>query len=765
MTKYNKISGSFMTFTLLLCIFIAIGTVNATDIENNATGPTVTSNLTSGIYNTAQTVALLSNDSSAIIYYSNDTTDPRNSSTRITYTGPISITSTTTLRYAAVDSLGNWSQLYLQNYVIGNGGPVNNTGQSNYVGPQTKTPKWTYNLKTEVFGSPVIGSDGTVYIGTLNGPDHDGDLYAFNPDGTLKWKYHTYGVMGAPTIGSDGTIYVGGHWGMLYAFNPNGTVKWTFDIYFSDTGNIKTEGNLWDRTIYSSPAVGADGTIYIATYNGDGLYAINPDGTLKWKYRISNVMYSTPAIGSDGTIYLGDISFTFYAINPDGTLKWKYNANSQIYGSPAIGSDGTIYVGISGTFGSKQGQLIAFNPDGSIKWTYLADGEIWEDIKIGSDGTLYFGTRDGMSGNGTYGIDRSFYAVNPDGTLKWKYKINGAYITGYFIGADGIIYVGSSDFYENGDLYAFTPDGTVKWIYTAGGSPAIGADGSLYFGSRDGNFYAIKDPAKITITATPAGGIYSSKNVVLTASETHFSAVYYTTDGSDPRTSSTKIKYTDAIPINTTTTLKFAAVDLINNKWSPVYNETYTIDNTAPTSSANINGGLYNTNKVVYLRISEAGTIYYTLNGSIPTTSSTRYTGPLTISSTTTLRWIAVDLAGNTSPVYTQKYTIDKIAPRIMSTSPRNYATRVSRTSTIAIKFNKNIKWSIYASKIKVLNKYGRTVSIRKWISGNTLYIKTTYKRLSYSYYRVYIPYAALKDYAGNQFRTGYSFRFKTGRY
>ncbi len=31
----------------------------------------------------------------------------------------------------------------------------------------------------------------------------------------------------------------------------------------------------------------------------------------------------------------------------------------------------------------------------------------------------------------------------------------------------------------------------MKWNYTAGGSPAIGADGTLYFGSRDANVYAI----------------------------------------------------------------------------------------------------------------------------------------------------------------------------------------------------------------------------------------------------------------------------------
>ncbi len=196
---------------------------------------------------------------------------------------------------------------------------------------------------------------------------------------------------------------------------------------------------------------------------------------------------------------------------------------------------------------------------------------------------------------------------------------------------------------------------------------------------------------------------------------------------------------------------------------------TTIIDNIKPTVTANLNSGYYNTPKTVILTASDNSdpnpVIHYTLNGSTPTTSSAKYTGPITISSTTTLKFFAVDSRGNPSSIYTQKYTIDKIAPRITSTTPRNYATRVSRTGTIAIRFSENIKASVYWSKIKVVNKYGKTVLIKKWISGNTIYIKTIYKRSSYSYYKVYVPYKSVKDYAGNNLRTTYSFKFKTGRY
>ncbi|MDN5325305.1 MAG: hypothetical protein PWP02_1024, partial [Thermosipho sp. (in: thermotogales)] len=59
----------------------------------------------------------------------------------------------------------------------------------------------------------------------------------------------------------------------------------------------------------SSPAIGADGTIYVGS-DDDYLYAINPDGSLKWKiYGINN----SPAIDSDGTIYVGG-TFDLYAV-------------------------------------------------------------------------------------------------------------------------------------------------------------------------------------------------------------------------------------------------------------------------------------------------------------------------------------------------------------------------------------------------------------------------------------------------------------------
>jgi hypothetical protein len=188
----------------------------------------------------------------------------------------------------------------------------------------------------------------------------------------------------------------------------------------------------------------------------------------------------------------------------------------------------------------------------------------------------------------------------------------------------------------------------------------------------------------------------------------------------------------------------------------------FVIDTISPTAAASPAGGLYNNTKNVTLKMSEAGTIYYTLNGSTPTTSSSKYTGPLTIKTTTILKYLAVDLAGNTSPVYTQNYTIDMSPPKVSSTTPANRAVKISLTSPITIKFNENIYSGANYTKIYVKNlKTGKTITITNTISGNILTIKTG-TRTANTQYQVYIPGAAVKDKAGNNLAAKYIFQFKT---
>ena len=70
------------------------------------------------------------------------------------------------------------------------------------------------------------------------------------------------------------------------------------------------------------------------------------DGDIKWGFDTEEYISSTQAIGADGTIYIGDYYGTFYAINPDGSEKWRHDFGEDYFTfpAPAIGADGTIYV-------------------------------------------------------------------------------------------------------------------------------------------------------------------------------------------------------------------------------------------------------------------------------------------------------------------------------------------------------------------------------------------------------------------------------------
>ena len=287
---------------------------------------------------------------------------------------------------------------------------------------------------------------------------------ADNP-GIEKWRFKcgvvTGWVQDSAVIAEDGTIYFGVSDGFLYALTPNGILKWEYRI----------------EKITSAPAIDEDGTIYIGAWD-DCFHSVNPDGTLKWKFDTDANIASSPAIAEDGTIYFGTLwslgdGGKLYALNPDGSEKWNYQTNDSITSDPAIGEDGTIYVG------SLDSYLYALYPNGTLNWKFKTNGEIKSPCSIADDGTIYFGS-----------FDDYIYALYPNGTLKWKTYTEWGTSANPSIDEDGTIYVGTDN------LYALNPDGSIKWAFDLGydrrisfSSPAISADGTIYFGVIVGDFF------------------------------------------------------------------------------------------------------------------------------------------------------------------------------------------------------------------------------------------------------------------------------------
>jgi hypothetical protein len=186
---------------------------------------------------------------------------------------------------------------------------------------------------------------------------------------------------------------------------------------------------------------------------------------------------------------------------------------------------------------------------------------------------------------------------------------------------------------------------------------------------------------RVALSAADSGGSGVSK-------------IYYTTDGSTPSTSSPV--YLTQLSLLTTTTVKYFAVDNAGNA-ERVKTQVINVDQTPPVTTIKCNtaacsDGWYRAPVQVALTATDTGgtgvnKIYYTTNGSTPTRSSPAYTKPFNVSSTTTVKFFAVDKGGNAEAVNSQLIRIDRTAPTMSLTSPAN-GSRAAQGTTVKITAN-----------------------------------------------------------------------------
>ncbi len=179
--------------------------------------------------------------------------------------------------------------------------------------------------------------------------------------------------------------------------------------------------------------------------------------------------------------------------------------------------------------------------------------------------------------------------------------------------------------------------------------------------------YEIKEMEKAaTPTVDLESGTYNQGQTIILNCATENASIYYTLDGTTPSVGAGNF-YNGIIRMDTPGTYYLRAFAVAggyrNSDVTEVY--TYTILETAgkPTSKANMEPdalGIYRSAiNVQILSETEDAEIYYTLDGTEPTTESTKYTGvPLTISTTTVIKAIAVKEGMRTSSVSTFVYNI-----------------------------------------------------------------------------------------------------------
>jgi outer membrane protein assembly factor BamB len=173
-----------------------------------------------------------------------------------------------------------------------------------------------------------------------------------------------------------------------------------------------------------------------------------------------------------------------YAVGPDGRIRWRIDAGADVDSAPAIGDDGTVFVGTDG------GVLLALSPqDGSERFRTRVGGFVRGALSVARDGTVLAGT---------YGPAPRLVALSPDdGHIRFEFSVPGTGASEFGIhggpveDARGSLYFGAQDDW----VYALAPDGALLWrLRTQGDVDApvvIARDGLLLAGSDDGKLYAI----------------------------------------------------------------------------------------------------------------------------------------------------------------------------------------------------------------------------------------------------------------------------------
>lgn len=235
-----------------------------------------------------------------------------------------------------------------------------------------------------------------------------------------------------------------------------------------------------DGEFYAPPAQGPDGTIY-AGATDDVLYALRPNGSVVFTRHITRstffIPFSTPSIGPDGTIYIGCRDWTVRSFRLDGSPGPVWHVDGAVRTAPLVSDDGHLYFGTEKAF-------YAIGPDGVIKWRRSFERLIYPRPALTNDGRILF--TDGR--HTLYCLDAN------DGSILWEYRTEG-FISDYPLALpDGGVIISCHSAGKN-YLYRLGTGGEVEQTFYLSGwhpyTPLLGLDGMVFVASFSGWVYAI----------------------------------------------------------------------------------------------------------------------------------------------------------------------------------------------------------------------------------------------------------------------------------
>jgi len=580
--------------------------------------------ITEGTYSSPQLVTITDAAPGASIYLTLDGTTPTSSSQG--YFGPIEVTGPVTIKAIAI------TPGYLQSDVA----------SAAYTITLPPAAVISTVAGTGVQGFSGVGGaaiDAEIGIPVALALDGAGNLYFTDIQNSVVWMMNakTGVITIVAGIGTCGYSGDGGSAVSAELNSPQGiAIDSAGNIYIADTYNYAIRKVTASTGIISTIA----GTPGQPTNWGDGGAATsaslsNPkgmalDGMGNLYVADGNVVRRISASTGIIDIVAGNRKITIDS--GDGGL--ATNAGLTATNSLAFDAAGNLYIG----------------DNGSVRKVTASTGIITTVAGNGDQGS---NGDDGMAINAE--VSPSSLALDTAGNLyivdDFAVRVVSA-STGIISKWAGIGFAGFSGDGGSATAAEMLPD-------SAGGI-AFDAAGNHYI--ADTYNYRIRNVVYPNwVAATPSFSVapatYTSAQTVTISDATAGATIYYTTDGSVP-TANSNI-YTDPITVSSSETLE-AIATASGYSTSPVATAAYTITLPTATPTFSLEAGPYTSAQIVTISDTTAGaTIYYTTDGTTPTTSSTVYSGPITVSSSETLEAIATASGYSTSAVATAAYTIN----------------------------------------------------------------------------------------------------------
>jgi hypothetical protein len=200
-------------------------------------------------------------------------------------------------------------------------------------------------------------------------------------------------------------------------------------------------------------------------------------------------------------------------------------------------------------------------------------------------------------------------------------------------------------------------------------------------------------PAASTPTFSLVAGTYTGAQNITISTSSSGAVICYNTTGS-PATNgatgcTTGTLYTGSVTVSSNETL-YAIAGGTEYDDSPVGSASYVIQNVTQNSVATPTfspaAGTYSSQQSIAISDATSGAaIYYTTDGSTPTTSSTVYNGPITVSSTETLKAIAAVTGDSNSAIASAAYTITPQPFFTLTASPTSLTGTASEQGTVTL--------------------------------------------------------------------------------